>query len=67
MKTGFRNATVIAMSDRIIVMSAGQIAGTLEPHEFNEERILRLAVLGRESELSTDAKQPVELAVGPGT
>ena len=30
---------VIAMSDRIIVMSNGQIAGTLEPHEFSEERI----------------------------
>src|SRR5579884_3680072 len=37
---------VIAMSDRIIVMSAGQIAGVLEPDEFSEERILRLAVLG---------------------
>jgi len=39
---------VIAMSDRIIVMSAGQIAGTLEQKEFSEERILRLAVLGRQ-------------------
>jgi len=37
---------VIAMSDRILVMSAGKIAGVLEPHEFSEERILRLAVLG---------------------
>ena len=37
---------VIAMSDRIIVMSEGRIAGTLEPPEFSEERILRLAVLG---------------------
>jgi ABC-type sugar transport system ATPase subunit len=41
---------VIAMSDRIMVMSAGQIAGTLEPHEFSEEQILRLAVLGAQSE-----------------
>ncbi len=37
---------VIAMSDRIIVMTAGRVAGALEPHEFSEERILRLAVLG---------------------
>src|SRR5690242_13843862 len=37
---------VIAMSDRILVMSAGKIAGVLEPPEFSEERILRLAVLG---------------------
>jgi ABC-type sugar transport system ATPase subunit len=37
---------VIAMSDRILVMSEGRIAGGLEPHEFSEERILRLAVLG---------------------
>ena len=44
---------VIAMSDRIIVMSAGQITGTLEPHEFSEERILRLAVLGREDEIAS--------------
>jgi ribose transport system ATP-binding protein len=44
---------VIAMSDRIIVMSAGQISGTLEPHEFSEERILRLAVLGREDEIAS--------------
>jgi ABC-type sugar transport system ATPase subunit len=57
---------VIAMSDRIIVMSAGQIAGTLQPHEFNEERILKLAVLGRETERSTDGgEEPAELAVGP--
>jgi len=39
---------VIAMSDRIIVMSEGQIVGTLEPQEFSEERILRMAVLGHE-------------------
>jgi ABC-type sugar transport system ATPase subunit len=37
---------VIAMSDRIIVMRAGEIAGTLKPDEFSEETILKLAVLG---------------------
>ena len=41
---------VIAMSDRIIVMSNGEVAGTLEPHEYSEERILRLAVFGKESQ-----------------
>ena len=41
---------VIAMSDRILVMSEERIAGSLEPHEFSEERILRLAVLGARSE-----------------
>jgi ABC-type sugar transport system ATPase subunit len=41
---------VIAMSDRILVMSEGQIAGMLEPQEFSEERILRLAVLGAHEE-----------------
>jgi ABC-type sugar transport system ATPase subunit len=41
---------VIAMSDRILVMSEGRIAGSLEPNEFSEERILRLAVLGAHSE-----------------
>jgi L-arabinose transport system ATP-binding protein len=56
---------LIAMSDRIVVMSAAQIAGTLEPHEFNEERILRLAVLGREDEAAADAAAaPVALAAG---
>jgi ABC-type sugar transport system ATPase subunit len=39
---------VIAMSDRILVMSSGQIVGELQPHEFSEERILRLAVLGKD-------------------
>jgi len=57
---------VISMSDRIIVMSAGEIAGVLEPHQFSEERILRLAVLGRESEISADrAETPVEAAAEP--
>jgi ABC-type sugar transport system ATPase subunit len=54
---------VIAMSDRILVMSAGQIAGTLEPHDFSEEGILRLAVLGAQSEGGTaNGKPTVELA-----
>ena len=39
---------VIAMSDRILVMSDGQIVGELMPDEFSEERILALAVLGRD-------------------
>ena len=43
---------VIAMSDRIIVMSAGRIAGVLEPPEFSEERILRLAVLGAQGQVA---------------
>ncbi len=52
---------VIAMSDRILVMSNGQIAGVLEPHEFSEERILRLAVFGRRGEgESSGGEEPVE-------
>ncbi len=54
---------VIAMSDRIMVMSRGQIAGTLEPHEFGEEQILRLAVLGAQS--GSDAA-PAGLATREG-
>ncbi len=38
---------VIAMSDRIMVMSGGYVVGTLEPEQFSEERILHLAVLGQ--------------------
>ncbi len=58
---------VIAMSDRIIVMSNGQVAGTLEPDDFSEERILRLAVFGREREDgSGGADEPVELHAGQG-
>jgi ABC-type sugar transport system ATPase subunit len=38
---------VIALSDRILVMSAGAIVRELKPEEFSEERILSLAVLGR--------------------
>jgi ABC-type sugar transport system ATPase subunit len=41
---------VIAMSDRILVMSSGEIVGELMPDEFSEERILRLAVLGKDHE-----------------
>ncbi len=44
---------VIAMSDRVLVMSAGNIVGELVRGELSEERILRLAVLGREQELAT--------------
>jgi ABC-type sugar transport system ATPase subunit len=40
---------VIAMSDRIIVMRSGEVAGMLEPSEYGEERILRLAVFGDET------------------
>lgn len=43
---------VIAMSDRILVMSAGRIVSELKRDQFSEERILRLAVLGREQELA---------------
>ena len=43
---------LISMSDRVLVMSAGRIVGELERNEFSEERILRLAVLGREHELA---------------
>jgi ABC-type sugar transport system ATPase subunit len=58
---------VIAMSDRIIVMSNGQVAGTLEPHEYSEERILRLAVFGRESAVDAGGgDEPVELEAGKG-
>ena len=34
---------VLGMSDRLIVMHAGRIAGELHRRDFNEERILRLA------------------------
>jgi ABC-type multidrug transport system ATPase subunit len=50
---------VFAMSDRILVMSSGEIAGTLSPHEFSEERILTLAVLGADyHELATGTQDP---------
>ena len=58
---------VIAMSDRIVVMSNGQVAGTLEPHDFSEERILRLAVFGREREDgSGGGDEPDDLHAGRG-
>jgi len=56
---------IIAMSDRIMVMSNGQIVGVLEPHEFSEERILRLAVLGRAHE--DGAAGPESVAAGAAT
>jgi ABC-type sugar transport system ATPase subunit len=57
---------VIATSDRIIVMSDGQVAGTLEPPDFSEERILRLAVFGRRSEESGGDSESVEARDGGG-
>jgi ABC-type sugar transport system ATPase subunit len=57
---------VIAMSDRIIVMSAGQIVGTLAPPEFSEERILRMAVLGYEHEPEGDAGRVDAVAASRG-
>ncbi|HEV2035907.1 MAG TPA: sugar ABC transporter ATP-binding protein [Candidatus Dormibacteraeota bacterium] len=48
---------VIAMSDRVLVMSAGQIVGELKAGEFSEERILHLAVLGRQGDADPDAQQ----------
>jgi ribose transport system ATP-binding protein len=46
---------VIALSDRMLVMSAGHVAGVLEPPEFSEERILTLAVLGAQSHAAAEA------------
>jgi len=58
---------VIAMSDRIIVMRAGAIAGILKPDEFSEETILRLAVLGEGSEAGpVNGKAPAELTADQG-
>ncbi len=58
---------VIAMSDRIIVMRAGAIAGVLKPGEFSEETILRLAVLGEGSEAGpVNGKAPAELTADQG-
>jgi ABC-type sugar transport system ATPase subunit len=57
---------VIAMSDRILVMSSGEIVGELHPHEFSEERILRLAVLGKDHAAIVDQVKTaaVEAAAG---
>jgi hypothetical protein len=38
-------------------MSAGQIVGELKAGEFSEERILHLAVLGRQGDADPDAQQ----------
>jgi ribose transport system ATP-binding protein len=35
---------LLGMCDRILVMRAGQIRDTIEPHEFDRERILRAAL-----------------------
>ncbi len=37
---------VIGMSDRILVMSRGRIAGELQKNEFSEANIMRLALRG---------------------
>jgi ribose transport system ATP-binding protein len=55
---------VIAMSDRIVVMSDGQVAGILEPDEFSEERILTLALLGRTTGAAADEAVPLAAGVG---
>jgi ribose transport system ATP-binding protein len=39
---------LIGMCDRILVMSRGEIKDTIEPHEFDRERILRAAIHGVE-------------------
>jgi ribose transport system ATP-binding protein len=39
---------LIGMCDRILVMSRGAIRDTIEPHEFDRERILRAALHGSE-------------------
>jgi ABC-type multidrug transport system ATPase subunit len=56
---------VIAMSDRILVMSSGEIVGELAPHEFSEERILRLAVLGKDHVTIVSPDQPAAVAAAP--
>jgi len=58
---------VIAMSDRILVMSSGAIVGELQPPEFGEERILRLAVLGKDHVAIASRDQPAEVAEAPGS
>jgi ABC-type sugar transport system ATPase subunit len=40
---------VINLSDRILVMSEGRITGELKPNEATQERILALAVKGKEN------------------
>ena len=57
---------VIAMSDRILVMSSGAIVGELQPPEFGEERILRLAVLGKDHVAIASRDKPAEVAEAPG-
>jgi hypothetical protein len=57
---------VIAMSDRILVMSSGEIVGELRPPEFSEERILRLAVLGKDHVAIAPADEGAAVATAPG-
>ena len=56
---------VIAMSDRILVMSSGEIVGELQPPEFSEERILRLAVLGKDHAVLAAEAEAVGAAEAP--
>src|SRR4051812_30379625 len=58
---------VIAMSDRILVMSSGEIVGELEPREFSEERILRLAVLGKDHLAIVAPDGEPAVAAAPGS
>ncbi len=37
---------LLGVSDRILVMRAGRLAGTLPRHEFSQERVMQLAALG---------------------
>src|SRR5262249_23049373 len=57
---------VIAMSDRILVMSSGEIVGELQPPEFGEERILRLAVLGKDHVAIASRDESAAVAEMPG-
>jgi ABC-type sugar transport system ATPase subunit len=57
---------VIAMSDRILVMSSGEVVGELEPAEFSEERILRLAVLGKDHVAIAAPGSEAAAAAAPG-
>ena len=59
---------VIAMSDRIIVMRDGEVAGVLEPSDFSEELILRLSVFGKSGagtvDGAADPAEPPHIGVG---
>ncbi len=46
---------VIGMSDRILVMSQGRVAGELAREDFSEANIMRFALLSREQETTLAA------------